>query len=433
MKKVWKCIAVFAGGLALLWLCLVISACIPNHAIQKNMEESALSYMHKDAFSVTDGQKLCSASDNYADVILLGISWNMGTGNPVTSSINTQYYDGNTYGENYGLYATVKEGEIPNTDYTRYWHGMAIFVRLFHLFTDADGIKIIGFVAICGLLVLNLFLLFKRKHYGIAAAFLISFCLVQFWHLHLSLEYQPAFLLSLVLCPIFLQTERKGNGGLILLSVVSGTAIAFFDFLTTETVTVLLPLMLVISVRAKENRFGTLRENVPMLVKCGMGWFLSYSGTFLIKWSAASLIMDQNVFQSAVFSAAERFGGAVQAQMEQPTNIFSSVLANLAMPFGNATRTASASALVGTAVFCLLVFSVWYIFRHGAAIRRDAVVCLFLLGAVVFVRFFVLYNHSFVHAFFTYRALVVPCFALLAAAALHMHFPLKKGKKTVKK
>jgi hypothetical protein len=41
----------------------------------------------------------------------------------------------------------------------------------------------------------------------------------------------------------------------------------------------------------------------------------------------------------------------------------------------------------------------------------------------------VLSNHSYLHCFFTHRALVVTIFALLAVAALNTRlYPVKKGK-----
>jgi len=326
IKGFWKYPVAFLTVLTVFWLCLVLAARIPNGAIKANMENSALTYVQPDAFTYTDGQKLCSVRDNYADSLLLGVSWNMGRDNPLISSLNTRYHDGGEYGENFGLYATVTENAEPNTDYTRYWHGSAIFVRLLHLFTDVNGVKSIGFIVICGLLFLNCVVLAKRKQYGIIVALLLSFCLVQFWNLRLSLEYQPAFLVSLVLCPIYIWAEKKGDSILPLLSVISGTAVAFFDFLTTETVSLLLPLLLVVSVRAKENRLGTGRETFRLLIKCGTAWLFSYGGTFLIKWTVTSLIIGQDVFSIALSSAAERFAGSVWAQMEQPTGIFSSVL-----------------------------------------------------------------------------------------------------------
>ena len=73
-------IAVFWVLLGFLWLLLVCAAAIPNGALKKQMEKSALSYKEKEAFSFERGEKWNGISDNYADAILLNVSWNMGRG-----------------------------------------------------------------------------------------------------------------------------------------------------------------------------------------------------------------------------------------------------------------------------------------------------------------------------------------------------------------
>ena len=84
---------------------------------------------------------------------------------------------------------------------------------------------------------------------------------VQFWNIRLCMEYQPVFLVTFLLCPLYLAAERRSIS-LTLLSAAGGCMAAFFDFLTAETVTLLLPLILVTAVRAKEKRLGTLRREL---------------------------------------------------------------------------------------------------------------------------------------------------------------------------
>jgi hypothetical protein len=110
------------------------------------MVQSALTYQSREPFEVTKENQLNSIADHYADTIWLNVAWNLGNGDPLTSTLRTNYYDGGEQGENMGLYQSVVEGMASNTDYTRYWHGTVIFIRLLHLFTDVEGVKLIGFV-----------------------------------------------------------------------------------------------------------------------------------------------------------------------------------------------------------------------------------------------------------------------------------------------
>ena len=412
----------FWGLLCLLWLGLVLSAALPNEALYAQFRQSSLSYAKAAPFQFHNGEKWNAVADNYADAILLGVAWNMGVGSPFTAVIDTDYYDGEERGENAGLYLSVTEGIPPNTDYTRYWHGSAMLLRPLHLITDVTGIKALGLGAILCLLALTMALLLRRHHGDIALLLALSMAAVQLWNVRLSLEYQPAFLLTFLLCPLYLWLEAKGDHWLTLLSTAGGTAIAFFDFLTTETVTLLIPLLLVLAVRASEGRLAPFRESLSLLIRCGFCWCCAYAGCFLVKWTAASMVTGQNAFALALASVAERTGSAAELGHDAPASMFSAITANLTMVFGGTARVQLNRVLPGLAIYGGLLSSLWYLFRRKAH-QRDAALLLLLTGAVVFLRYLVLSNHSYLHEFFTYRALSAPILATLLALRLNTGLP----------
>ena len=419
---------VFAVVLFLLWLLLFLSALIPNDAIRDNMEKSANTFKEHSTYEFVNGNSFNSISDYYADALWLNIAWNIGEGNSLKSVIQTDYYDGEGLGENAGLYLTITENKAPNTDYTRYWHGTSMFIRLGHLFTDVEGIKLIGFIAFLLLAGLTLFILARKRHWDLAVMLALSLAAVQIWNIRLSMEYQPAFILAFMLIPLFLALERRGDKWLTVLSVISGTAVAFFDFLTTETVTILLPLALVVAVRAKENRLGGIKENLILLLKCGICWGFAYGGAFIVKWLIASMVTNTNAFETALSSVAERMGNKVEMYADKPKSILSSVAANLSMLFGSEMRVEVGRTALGIIFFVLILLSVWYLFR-GKEKKPVPAIVLFILGAVVLIRCFVLNNHSYLHSFFTYRALVTPVFALFAAMWLNIELPHRKRRR----
>lgn len=431
MKKIRKIAAhavLFGGTLGLLWLLLILSTLIPNQALKGYMEQSALSYKEREAFSFERGARFYGISDNYADVILLNISWNMGktrsqdarVSNPVVSTLDTWYYDGAELGENAGFYLTVIDDNVEaNTDYTRYWHGSAMFVRLLHLIMDVSGIKWMGLAVTCLFAVCTIGSLIKYKHYDLVAALLLSMASVGIWNIQLSMEYQPAFLITFMLCPFYLYGERKKEQMLTYLSVLGGTLIGFFDFLTTETVALLLPLLLVVAVRGAENRLGDFRKSVKLLLGCGAGWLAAYGGTFLAKWTAASLVTGENKFIAALSSAKERMSGGLgtEGAVDFPLRILAAVGANLTVFFGGERRLDLPRVMIGLLVCLLVLGSVWYLF-YTKGVSKAALKLLGILGAVVFLRYMVLSNHSYLHEFFTYRALICPAFAVFAGMTM---------------
>ena len=431
-KQIALHIAVFVLLLAIFWLLLIVAALIPNQAIQGNMTQSALYYKERDAFAFENGTKWNSVSDNYADAILLNVSWHMGKGNPFSATLDTWYYDGETLGENVGLYRSVMEGIEPNTEYSRYWHGTAMFVRLLHLVTDVRGIKLFGFLGMLLLALGTVGILLKHRQGELAVTFLVSMAAVQIWNVRLSLEYQPAFLLGFLFCILYLWLERMGDSRLTVLSVASGVSVAFFDFLTTETVTLLLPLILVVAVRAKENRLGDFKTNLRMLAVCGACWLSAYAGCFLVKWTAASLVTGSNKFILAFSSVGERMTGSLAGEGSDNSllRIPQAVIANLSMMFGGENRIEPGRVIVGLFLATLILGSLLYLFYQKYS--PTAIKLLLLLGSMVFLRYIVLNNHSYLHEFFTYRALISPIMAVLAGMVLMMKLPYpakRKGRK----
>lgn len=429
-KTVLGCVGVFCGVLAALWLTLVLAAAIPNALLQSNMEKSALSYKERDAFEFTRGDRWCSIADNYADTILLGVAWNMGEGDPVTASLDTKYNDGGELGESVGLYLTVT-GLSPeaNTDYTRYWHGSAAPVRLLHLITDVAGVRIIGFILILALALLTLAMLLKRRRFAEAAALTLALLAVRIWDLSLSMEYQSAFILCFALCPLYITLEKRGNAALYLLSVAGGVLTAFFDFLTAETLVILIPLILVLAARSREGRLGGFKEALRLVLMCLLCWLLAYAGAFIVKWALASLATGRNEFALALSSALPRTVGSVLGEGPEGAAIIpAAVLANLSTLFGGTERMQLARVAIGLAVTAAVLGTVYYLFRREGEKSGGAAIIL-LTGAAVFLRFMILSNHSYLHEFFTYRALAAPITALLTVMLMNMSAPLRRRTK----
>lgn len=376
--------------------------------------DSALAYNSKEAFEFDESGRYNAISDNYADVILLNIMWNIKSGSPVYSSLDTKYYDGEDYGENWGLYQSLN-GAVPNTDYTRYWHGSVIFIRPLMLFTDAEGVKTISFTFLLILIAATIAVLVAKKHYFAAVALIISLIGIQFYNIRLSLEYIPAFIVCFALCPLYIMLEKRGDIFLTALSVVSGAMIAFFDFLTVETITILVPLAIVFIIRADENRLGRFKDNMMLMIKCGFCWGISYIMTYVVKWSAASIVCGENKFISAFSAAGIRlYGNIDEVNMPIYKQIPAAIAANLSTLFGGKERIAPLNILIGLIVSALILICLLLFFKKSKQ-NKQLTFTMLVLAVIPYLRYVVLNNHSYLHEFFTYRAqiTVIICFCAI--------------------
>lgn len=428
MKSVIKTIlseaAVFLVLISLFFLLLAGSAAIPERFVRENFEKSAAELLDTAAFKRHNGSYMNSVADNYADAITLNLAWNLGRCSPFISALDTVYYDGDGRGVNVGLAEAVTEGHEPNYDYNRYWHGSCAFVRLLHTVTDLGGCRAVGFAAIVLLIAVNAVILIKLGHADIFAALILSLLAVQLPSLELSLEYQPTFIIALILCPLFLYFERQRESLLPLLAVVAGTATAFFDFLTTETVTILIPLMLVIGVRACEGRCKGFLSTLILSIRCLTTWVFSYLGAFILKWTLSSAVTGKNVFTDAIGSALVRVNGDTVAEGAE-ISFISPLLANISSMLYSESRVEAVKSVIF--LICLTILCAAVIILSKRCRNADKTSVLLILGAIVPMRFLILGNHSYMHSFFTYRALSCTVLAILIGFLLCRKTKNKKG------
>jgi len=425
MKKIVLHFIVFIASLAFLWGLMIVSSCIPNSAIKDNMVKSAMYYSNEEAFAFGESGCYNSVSDNYADSILLNVLWNIKSNSPITSSLDNKYYNGENYGVNWGLYQTIN-GTAPNTDYTRYWHGSVTFIRPLLLFTDVNGVKDIGFIILLIFIGITLVILVKGKHYFPAVALILSLIGIQFWNIRLSLEYIPAFMVCFALCPLFIALEKMGDIYLTVLSVISGVMIAFYDFLTVETISVLVPLILVFLIRTDDSRLGNFKKNFLLTARCGICWGISYAMTFIVKWTAVSVCTGENKFSSAFSAAGIRlYGNSVENNMPLYKQIPSAIMANLSTIFGGTERIDTGNIIIGLIGTVLILGGIFYIFRNKEK-KISLTLTLFVISLIPYLRYMVLNNHSYLHEFFTYRAQITVIICLCAMVRYNIEFRISK-------
>lgn len=427
-KKITVHLAAFFAAIAVMWGLLVLTSLIPNEKIYEGLMESADYYGNTEAFSFENSGKLCDVADNYADAILLNILWNIDSFHPVYSSLDTKYYSGEELGVNYGLYAALN-GVAPDTDYSRYWHGSVIFIRPLMAFMSARGVKAVGLAAVIILAAVCCGILVKKRQYFAAAALAVSLCCVHVWNVGLSLEYIPMFIVTMAMCILYVLLEKKGDIYVTVLSVIGGAAAAFFDFLTAETLSILLPLLLVIIIRYSDDRLNG--NGLPLVIKSGCCWGAAYLMTFIVKWAAASAVTGENRFVSAIHSAEVRIDG--ETDMSLPMQIISAPMANISTLFGGDVRVDGGRIALGLILTVLISGSICLLLGSKKPPKADITIA--VLGLVPYLRYIVLSNHSYLHEYFTYRAQAATVMALCALVWLCIrdNKPTKKVRQKVKR
>ncbi len=406
-KQVLGCIVCWAAVLAVCFGLLCAAAAVPNDSIKDNLNKSAQKLAADDPHGKTAGELYHSVQDNYADAILLGIAANMDSDDVFTSVLDTNYYD-DGYGAAVGILATT-DGKEANTDYTRYWHGSLVLVRPSLMFTDISGIRIIGAVIIIILLLGNAALLIWKKHIAACVILLVSAVLVQFWFVFTTIEYMAAFIVMLAVLPLYVKFAGNAKA-LTIISAGVGTLTAFADFLTTETLTILVPLAMAFFITAEKGEKPDTKKALITVARCLAAWGACYLLTFGAKWLLASAVLGRDVSDIAFSAAAERFSGTGDLGLSAFELFFSALGSNFTMLTPCGDKTSAVWALGWIALFAAVCI---FILRFDTRKLSAPKAAMITIAALPVVRICVLMNHSYLHNFFTYRALMASIMALL--------------------
>ena len=417
-RMAWHFVLCFVITLGILMGLLYVTAFIPKDAFRENLLESAeyLAKNEDEFYCLVDGDRR-TLIHNYADVITFNIMYSI-DGEDLWDELMMSPFFSDSINQDYPmielLAERIEKEKTADTLYDRYWHGMMMLLRpLFCVFTIAQ-IRLILMVVLVGLLLALTILLWRRKLTALAIALWSGAILCGYPMIAMCMEYVPVWLIMLV-CSFAAVKVYQNDKAVAGLSVVSGVCCAFFDFLTTETVAIVIPLVVVLCLKEKEGQIKHYLQGVRwLLAKCVL-WGSAYIGTFFIKWLLASLVLGQERISFALSMMFNR-QGAQSLQMEE--TVFSqpvaAVLVNIRLMFRISEAVSLESIFIGLLTGCLLIAAMVYLFRKkGSACVMPGLLA--LLGFVPVVRMLVLHNHSLEHNFFVYRSLFATIVCSVAA------------------
>ena len=156
-------------------------------------------------------------------------------------------------------------------------------------------------------------------------------------------------------------------------------------------------------------------------------WWITVIFYICFQWSGAMkngsmAFFCKWVLDNTFFGSADAWG-ASQSLLAVLGAIPMAVAANLTMMFGGEARVEPGRVAVKMAVSFFILGSVLYLFYKKKG-NKTGIRLILLLGSVVLVRYMVLSNHSYLHEFFTYRALMSPVLAVFLSLALSMELPV---------
>lgn len=418
---------------------LLVSTLIPQKLTEGNAKKSADYYSSALLFeNMINGQE-ATKRDNYADCITSSIAWHLGressdTPNVFLRILKAEYTQGQIENVNEGFRRAVYENAKPNRTYSRYWHGNAAVIRLLYPITDISGMRIFFFVL--GLLLTLLFILYLviKKEYILAVSYLAGLVAIKAAFSFLCFEYSFVNLLVPVFSfLLYRAAEKYEDDGMVrkiypqTLFLLAGILTCFFDFLTAETLTFTVPAFVFFA--AMEKKQSRPKKPLRLFFSTGFSWLIGYAGMFLLKWILALIFLGSKEFALSVSVAAERSIGAVHEtqNLASPTVGFAGRILgifsrNFACLFGLSGKVGERAAWVIMLGIFAGIALLWFFLRKNTKgykyIQKGKKEASFFPVYLMLIllpigRFFALSNHSYLHYFFTYRALMISVTAVV--------------------
>ena len=401
--------AVFVITICIMTALLVAVAMIPKSAIRSNLIESADFLCERTQFGEVFIGKKSSMISRYADSVLLSIAWNYDDAHPLTSVMWSSFYREEGSYSNDSLRDSVVNDIPANTQYLRYWHGSIALIRPLLLWLSLGGIYVLHAVMMALLTVILLYLMIRRRAVAAACGLLAGIVITSAWFVPLVLEFTWSFYLMLVFSIIAWESaagrnqnpvgKKKSSYGVMFL--VFGMVTAYVDFLTTETVTLTVPLLLVL--------YHEKGDELKLAVKTAVSWLLGYAGAWAMKWLIASIVLKESAMPYVTKHIAERIGGADNTPDNIFVYIYEAIVKNvkLLLPFD--LGTAGVFAGIGLILGYLYIAFVY----RDKSYDRQRVKVFILIALVPYARYVVLHNHSYLHNHFTYRAQLSTVLAMI--------------------
>lgn len=408
MKNIIKHLLAFVITAVVLVGVLLLTALIPQSAIKENVKSSAEYLCQSEVFEREIDTVKSSNIDRYADSILLSIAYQYDSENPLYSVMTSSYYYSPYKNENYNLLNSVKNGLDANQQYLRYWHGSIAVVRPLLTVFSINQIYIFNAVVLIILALLLIALLIKYKANILAIAFIVGIVFTGSWFVPFSLEYTWTFMIMLVMSIIMVLLCNKGKWesmGMLLL--VCGMITSYMDFLTTELITLFVPLLIALWFNMRENQENSKSSVIKTAVRYTLLWGIGYIGMWALKWLLAGVVMQENIIPYLSEHISERLGGDVGIGLFK--YLWGAIANNVSSLF--VFDYGMTGIVVG---LIAVVFTAYILFVYRKKEIDITRILLYLcIGVIPYIRYLVLHNHSYLHYFFTYRTQIITVISIV--------------------
>jgi len=406
-------------------LLLGISSMIPSSILKENVKESSETL-------VSDGERkqfnLLYKKESiftFTDALMINTAYSVDNTTPIKSSLlaRKNYIPGQTKKEHvdsqYNLGATdkyknPKTGDLYQTkelyglmhkeqiedsfEYARYWHGYLVILRPLLAIFNYSAIRILLLIITLLLIGTLGVLLYKKVDLQTALIYIIGFISISIWIVTKSINESFIFIFALI-STIFLLLRKDKIKDYFLFFFIIGSITNFIDLLTAPIVSLGLVGTTYFLMLQKENKEMSIKDYLKEIIKICVAWGLGYGLTWIIKWVLVQVLYNRDLIMQAIEQARFRI------VLPKKTNfsIMNVLTKNIAFLSLNTVK--GLLVLITIYVLYKLIINK----NENIDFKNNFKKCIpfVFLSLLPIAWYIVLKQHSYIHAFFTYRIFIV--------------------------
>ena len=408
--RVGRMCLVLVAAVAVGTLAMIAAYALPTGPMLHHAQKSASIYEVEGVYYTWAPGKQSAAIDNWTNALIVRSAIFPGSGDVVRDAMLNPSLRYQSQHEVEDLLHQL-HGDVPVfvQPYSHYWHGYLVVLKPLRALMSLSYLRMLNLLVQVCLTAYLLLLLGRQLGVRVAAAYFLAYLLLNPVSLAMSFQFTPVYYIAAGLTIFVLRrpawlAERRRYVELFLLA---GILTAFFDLLTYPFVTLGIPLAAFFMMRVQAGALA-LREGWRMLAASFVSWGTGYGGMYIGKWVAGWLLTGVNIPFGAMQEGLYRMSSHTrEGEGAHAFNALTVSLKNVMIPLHEP---------IGIVLIVCAAAGLWCLWRHGAAARlaERRTLC-WLLGAVAllpFVWYFALTNHSYVHAWMSYRELAISVFAL---------------------
>lgn len=371
---------------------------IPVGNIRYNIKKSLnydLPNNYKREFNTYDN----IVSDYYTDGIILGTTLSNISKITLVNSLSNYYYRSTDFPlRDIKRYLNNELINIEN--YSRYWNGYTIPLKVLLSFFNLSDVYLINYLFQNILIIVICIFLYKKNLKMYIIPFIFSLISMGSMFIYKSLSYSICFNIMLIFTIYILVKGQKLNKENIkYIFLIIGAATSYFDFLCFPLITLGYP-MIIYFLLNKNISFSSLKECFILL----LFWSIGYIGMWFGKWLIASIFLNENIILEAYDEILLRTGNIYKGLN---INNFDVISLNFDIFINKLTLI-----LFGYNV----IFIIYKFIKNKlklTKINMFEILIYIIIAILPFIWYILTKNHSYEHAFFTYRILSITYFSII--------------------